>query len=88
MYELHTGQIVKHFLGHSDDVKSITLSQSGKYLLSGSDDCTAILWSVNSPSVIVRYTGPNGPVLAVDMSVRFFKIATGSEDSNVYLFDL
>lgn len=84
MHELISGKIVKHFKGHTDDVRAITLSQSGKYLLSGSDDCTAILWSVKDDRPMIRYGAQLGPVLAVDMSGNTNKfVATGSEDSNV-----
>jgi WD40 repeat protein len=44
-WDIKTGEVTKLLQGHYDYVNSVAYSSDGKYILSGSDDYTAILWN-------------------------------------------
>ncbi len=44
-------------LGHSDDVTSITLSNDGRYLFSGSKDKTIKQWEISTGKEVATYVG-------------------------------
>ena len=78
--------------GHSDRITALSVSPNGKYLVSGSRDKTAILWSIDAekPSLDNLHTldGHNHKVNAVAFSPDGRYIATGSDDKTVILWNL
>jgi WD40 repeat protein len=75
-------------VGHTDTVTDISFSPDGKYLLSGSRDGTAILWDVETGSIIYILTGHNHVVNSVAFSPDGKKFATGSSDQTVKIWDI
>lgn len=55
LYELATGQRIVTLKGHADRVASLAFSHDGRRLVSGSEDRTALVWSLD---LLVR--GPEG----------------------------
>jgi WD40 repeat protein len=80
-------------LGHSGTVRSVAYSQDGRYVLSGSDDMTALLWDVVTGAELRRFqNGVSSRVEAVAFSpdgrfaltggggiAALWDIATGAE---------
>ena len=54
--------------GHSGAVKSVAWSPDGKFILSGSDDCTAILWDAESGLMIMKLKGHSDFIRSVAFS--------------------
>jgi WD40 repeat protein len=44
MWDVQTGQELRRFSGHADDVRYVTFSPDGKYILTASQDSTVYLW--------------------------------------------
>jgi WD40 repeat protein len=63
IWDIQNKEAVVKLEGHSDWVKTVIYSNDGKYILSGSADGTAKLWSVESRECI--YTFRNVPGLEV-----------------------
>lgn len=98
-WDIDSGEILRVFQGHKRLVNSLLyvpsdiakdseynyaeLDQNDDVLVSGSADCTAKLWAMNSSECILTYRGHNQPVLclAVDSSGTY--VYTGSQDATV-----
>jgi ribosome biogenesis protein ERB1 len=82
------------FLGHTKNVRSITVSPDGQYLVSGSDDGTVRLWEVDTslcrnswkfPEPVVHVTwnpNPQHHLVAVATGNKVILIATGTGDKD------
>ncbi len=46
MWNVKTGECARNFLGHFDDVNSISLSNENEFIISRSADRTLKLWNV------------------------------------------
>ena len=44
LWNVQTGEEVRRFIGHSNQVRDVAFSPDGKYILTASDDNTARLW--------------------------------------------
>jgi WD40 repeat protein len=65
LWDLTTGKEIRHYQGHTKDVRRVALSQDGKQLLSGSFDGTMRLWDLETGKEIRRFEGPGHFVEAV-----------------------
>lgn len=79
---------VRCFRGHSGSVQSVAISPDGKFVLSGGDDRTMRLWSVETGEEVRRFDGHEGWVSAVAFSPGGSGAASGNYDRIVRLWDL
>lgn len=70
----------KTLVGHSGTVYATSFSPDNKYLLSGSEDKTVRLWSMDTHTALVSYKGHNHPVWDVNFSPLGHYFATASHD--------
>lgn len=71
--------------GHSNYIRSIAFSPNGKYILSSSDDKTAILWDINTGKILNKFShlqACSGGAFSTDNE----KILTVSEDNHVKIW--
>lgn len=73
--------------GSEDWIQSIAFSPSGRTLVSGSSDSTAVVWDVGSGRSLARLKGHGDVVLTVAYSPDDTHIATGSFDHSVRIWD-
>jgi WD40 repeat protein len=52
LWDVQTGQEVRRFTGHQDEVRNVTFSPDGKYILTASSDGTARLWLLDLQDTI------------------------------------
>ena len=81
-----TGIQTAIFSGHTDWVLSLTFSQDGTSLASGSCDKTIKLWDVQTGGVITTFHGHTGVVHSVSISADCTMITSGSSDKTVRLW--
>lgn len=84
MWYAMTGEYVRAFIGHTNEVTSIAMSDDGQYLVSGSHDKTIRLWNLaGEPLQIMR-----GHRQAInDVAVYKNYIVSGSGDGTVRLWN-
>lgn len=84
-----TGQLehVSQFVGHNGEIKTITVSQDGKHVVSGGRDKTLKYWELETGEEIHSF-----PVFERDVRASFItrsgKQALGSDGTQLVLFDL
>lgn len=73
--EVHTGKEVGRLRGHESSILSVSFSGDGRFLVSGSDDTTALLWNVAA-----AVGPPVPPVPLDDKTVAALWADLGSDD--------
>jgi len=76
--------------GHSNVINCVAFSHDGKYLASGSDDGTIIIWEVNTngESTAVATIPVGMPVYSLDFDPSQYKLIVGTTDRNILLYSL
>ena len=82
-----TGSQVAIFSGHTGPVYSVIFSSDGTLLVSGSGDCTAKLWDVQTGGVIKTFSGHTDRVWTVSISADCTTIASGSHEHTICLWN-
>ena len=74
-------------LGHSDRVHSVSYSDTGERLVTGSADNTLRVWDASTGDLLATLTGHGDAVLVVSYSPDGSYIASGSQDHTLRLWD-
>jgi len=86
----HTGQnlLLDRLNGHTSKINSLTLTDDASYLLSGSDDKTAILWHLPSKELERTFTGHQAPVTYCTFGQNQATIVTASLDKQIKVWSI
>ena len=63
-----TGEIEAELMGHIDIVSSVSFSQDGSRIVSGSHDMTVWVWNATTGEVEAKLKGHTGMVMSVAFS--------------------
>ena len=75
-------------LGHKNSVRSVAITQDGKYIVSGSDDETIKLWDIQSGKELQSFEGHKNSVRSVAITPDGKHIVSGSFDGTIKLWDI
>lgn len=84
MWNATTGELVRTFAGHTDQVKSVHVS--GDYLFTGGIDDTAKMWDITTGDLIRTFVGHTDNVNSVYVSGDY--LFTGSSDDTAKMWDI
>jgi WD40 repeat protein len=73
--------------GHSDFVTSITISQDGIRIISGSSDKTICIWDTQIGTALRKLEGHSDAVASVAISHDGARIISGSDDKTIRIWD-
>ncbi len=88
MWNLESRLRERTLRGHTRRVNSVCISNDGKYIVSGSNDCDVRVWSYESGECLAVMSGHNGPVASVSITPDNKYVAYGSEDGCAYVWSL
>jgi WD40 repeat protein len=87
LWDAATGQQIRSFVGHKDEVKSVAFSSDSRFVLTGSKDQTARLWDVTTGRQIQIFQGHEDAVSSVAISPDGRFVLTGSWDNTARLWN-
>jgi len=78
--------------GHTDVITSISISTDNKYIISGSEDKSVILWDIKSGKELATFVSPNNLVKSVAFSPNTKQFACAEGDikakNKIYIWDI
>ena len=77
----------RELVGHRDSLATVTFSNNGRHLLTGSNDQTARLWDVETGQELRQLSGHREVVSAVSFTLDDRFILTGSADRSVRIWN-
>jgi len=88
LYNFKTGEIIAILQGHKDIVMSLAFSPNNLYLVSGSRDKKAIVWSAKRHKLLQQLSGHVDIVSAVAFTPDSKRVVTGSYDHTLRLWQV
>eukprot|EP00298_Acanthocystis_sp_HF-20_P001308 c11709_g1_i1.p1 GENE.c11709_g1_i1~~c11709_g1_i1.p1 ORF type:complete len:128 (-),score=44.37 c11709_g1_i1:26-409(-) len=83
-----SGTKVIRLKGHSDNIRSLCLSQDGTKIISGSSDHTIKIWDIGQQSCIGTIRNHLDSVWTLSADTNFRYLVSGSRDKTVCLTSL
>jgi len=92
LWDAASGEEIKSFIGHGNNVTSVAFHPDGSIIASGSGDSSIKLWEVNTGREIRTLTGHTGRMVGGVRSVAFSPdgkfLVSGSVDTTLKLWDV
>jgi hypothetical protein len=88
LWNIHTGELIRTFSGHSGAVYCVAISPKGKILASGSYDKQIKLWNLETGQEISTLKGHSGLICSLAFSPDEETIVSGSGDHTIRLWNL
>jgi len=87
IWDRQTGQTLNNMLGHDDTVRTLAISASGKWLVSGSGDGLKV-WEVETGTLIYSIPPEQSPVWSVAISPDEKTFVSSDYSGNIAAWDL
>ena len=89
IWDAHTHELLKGPLtGHTGNVNSLAYSLNGTYIVSGSEDCTIIIWDPITGAHQGTLKGHTDDIWSIACSPFRLHAASGSHDNTIQVWDL
>jgi len=85
---LHTGQEISSFTGHTLGHGCIAFDADGSRIATGGVDKTAILWDARTGRELLTMRGQDSPVTSVEFSPDNSRLAVGCHDGSIHIWDV
>lgn len=88
LWDLESGQVLKRFAGHTDDVNIGLFSPdpTNPFVLSASDDTTIILWDLDSAQPLRRFQGHIQPITGLNLSPDGRRMVSATVDNSLIVW--
>ena len=88
LWDVETGQIVRHLCCHSALINWVAFSPDGRYALSGAGDSTVRLWGLEAGYIIRPLAGHKGWIYGISVSPGGLTALSASWTGTASLLDL
>lgn len=88
IWNVGTKQVTRTLEGHTDVVQSLSLSEDGQILASGSLDRTIKIWSMTTGELLQTLEGHSAAIRSVALSQDGQTLISGGDDKTVRIWDL
>jgi WD40 repeat protein/tRNA A-37 threonylcarbamoyl transferase component Bud32 len=88
IWDMPTKQVRRSLDGHLNPIQSLSLSENGQILASGSEDHTIKIWDMATGTLRQTLEGHTAPVWSVALSPDGQTLISGSDDQTVRIWDL
>lgn len=83
-----SGELLAELKGHKGDVYAVDISIDGKYIVTGSEDETVRIWTIDGQLAGGPYSGHGDIISSVNFSYDSLKIVSSSRDRTVRIIDI
>lgn len=87
LWNITTGQLIRTFLGHAEEVSAIAFSPTGNQLASTGQDQSIRLWDLDPQPPALSVRGHEGPVWSIAVSPDGQRLATTGADRTIHIWD-
>jgi WD40 repeat protein len=84
LWDVEKGTEIAQLTGHTNNVNSLAFSPDGKWLVSGSDDRSAVIWDLASGDAVRKITVHTGKVKLVGFSSNGSTIVSASDAGELF----
>ena len=89
MMKIHNrNYCIKTLFGHNNSIRSIDITKNSKFLFSGSEDNTIMLWSFEKSKVIRTFLGHCSEISSITISQDIKYLFSGSWDYNIKIWSI
>ena len=88
MWDIEKRELKKNFRGNHNLIKSMLLTQDGKYLLTASGSSTVMMWSIKKGKIVKKFAGSKEDIRFIALSTDGRNLITASCDGIVKVFDI
>ena len=85
---MSTGECIRTLGGHMGPVYTAVVSPDGEHVVSGSSDCTVVVWDMTTGTCLQKLDGHTGPVHSVAVVQNGKRVVSASMDCTVRVLDL
>ncbi|KAM5564700.1 hypothetical protein ABKV19_018985 [Rosa sericea] len=86
--DVDSGECVRIFIGHRSMILSLAMSPDGRYMASGDEDGSIMMWDLSSGRCVTPLMGHTSCVWTLAFSGEGSLLASGSADCTVKLWDV
>jgi WD40 repeat protein len=88
LWGVSTGECLRTFVGHNNELRSVAFDRDGRILISGSKDRTIRLWDIQTGECIKTLIGHQNWLWAMAVDPTHQIVASGGEDRTIRLWSL
>lgn len=88
LLDVTTGELIREYIGHTDGVLAIDISQDGTQIVSGSFDNDVRIWNFFDGDMLMLLEGHSDRILDVSFNPDGTSVVSSSNDTTMRLWDL